>query len=167
MRKFTLAFVAALALATVPAAAFASKPTNPGKSGTHSSTNSSTHSKNPTVTYIVKGVVVTFTAPTSTGVQPTGSITVVVTRVNHRLTKTLKGMTLTFGVSYFTKHPRSGTRIVEHKHQTITNCDRVLIRLRAPRKIDGDPATVLQAAPVKMIVGKRALKNSQNCPTAP
>lgn len=110
MLRKTLA-LAVLALA-IPAVALAAKPT------THTSQSKST--ANPTVTYILKGTLSSYTAATST---TTGSITINVTHSNYHA-RTLVGQSWTFSVSTNTTTNAS----------TINDNTRGIVKFRAAKK---------------------------------
>jgi len=142
MRKYLAACLIALTTVGVPTAAFASKPTHPTHPTTPSvsnatGTNGTTH-LTPTVMYVLRGTLSSYTAATSSAA---GSITIVVKTSNFEQ-KILKGTSLTFVTG-------STTRVVLHKGKPITNGDRAIVKVRAPKKSD---ATALQAKAAFQIV---------------
>ena len=111
MRIHKLAVIAALALASVPAAAFAAHPATPANShanskanatsttGTSSQAQANTHASTAKVMFVLRGTLTAYTAAAGT---TNGSVSITVASSN-RHASTLKGATLTFPVSSSTK----------------------------------------------------------------
>src|SRR5665213_2944467 len=105
MRKFVIATAAALSLAAVPTAAFASKPVHTTHNKvTTTTTDKKTHEptkthRAPVVMYVLRGSLSAYTPATST---INGTVSVTVKRSNDE-PKTLKGLTLVFATDTKTK----------------------------------------------------------------
>lgn len=117
MRKFIAASLVTVTMIGVPTAAFAAKPTHP----THPTTPASVPAK-PTVTYVLRGTLGSYTAATTT---TAGSVTITVKSSNFE-SKVLKGQALTFALN-------SKTTVVLHDHKAIANGDRGIVKVRAPK----------------------------------
>ena len=130
MRRY--AIIAALALAGVPAGAFAAQPSHPAHPATPASTNASTHATttNSTSTnaatpskvmFVLRGTLSKYTAANG----PTnGSITITVKSSNFGSPTVLKGSTLTFVVT-------SKTNVVLHNGKPIVDKDNGIVKVRA------------------------------------
>ncbi|MHB1987898.1 MAG: hypothetical protein ACYCSF_07920 [Acidimicrobiales bacterium] len=116
MRKvwFTC-IVAALAVVAVPATAFAAQGAR----------------KTPTVAYVLRGTLSSYTAATSTS---NGSVSIAVSHANLD-NKTLSGQTMTFSLS-----PK--TKIVLHDGKAVADGNNGIVNVRAPRNAD---ATTIQS----------------------
>ncbi len=129
MRRY--AIIAALALAGVPAGAFAAQPSHPAHPSTPPSTNASTHatttnatSTNATtpskVMFVLRGTLSKYTAANGS---TNGSISITVKSSNFEPTA-LQASTMTFAVS-------SKTNIVLHNGKPIAERDNGIVKVRA------------------------------------
>jgi hypothetical protein len=120
MRRY--AIIAALALAGVPAGAFAAQPSHPAHPATPASTNASTNATTPSkVMFVLRGTLSKYTAANG----PTnGSITITVKSSNFGSPTVLKGSTLTFVVT-------SKTNVVLHNGKPIADKDNGIVKVRA------------------------------------
>ncbi len=101
--------IAAIMLLGTPAAALAAKPSPP---------------KVPTVMYVLHGKLSSYTAAVA-GTSVNGTISITVSASN-RESAILKGQLLTFVVT-----PK--TNVVLHKGNAVTNGDRGIVKIRAPK----------------------------------
>src|SRR6185437_1343211 len=112
MRFHKLAIVAVLALASVPAAAFAAQPSHPATpanshansnanatSTTGASSKANSHASAAKVMFVLRGTLTAYTAAVGS---TNGSVSITVKSSNHE-SSLLKGSTLTFPVSSTTK----------------------------------------------------------------
>jgi hypothetical protein len=150
MRKYWIAFSAALTLAAVPTAAFAANPSHPvhpttpattGVKGATSDIDATHPVVTPTVMYVLRGTLTSYTAASTT---TTGSVSITVKSSNFEQ-KTLKTMTLTFVVN-------SKTNVVLHNDKAFAIGDRGIVKVRAPKKSD---ATTLQTKTAFEVIDQR------------
>jgi hypothetical protein len=126
-------FLTALALVVAPAA-LAAKPITP------KSPNAAP--KAHAVTFVLHGTLSHFTA--ANGATP-GKITILVSAANHH-GAALKGQTLTFALS-------ASSKVVLDSDKQLTDGERGLVKVRAPKKTD---ATVLQTISAAMVIDQGA-----------
>jgi hypothetical protein len=123
----------ALALVAAPAA-LAAKPVTPA----HSNAAPKAHA----VTFVLHGTLSNFVA--ANGATP-GKITVLVSAANHH-GAALKGQTLTFALT-------ADSKVVFDADKQLTDGERGLVKVRAPKKTD---ATVLQTISAAMVIDQGA-----------
>jgi hypothetical protein len=126
-------FLTALALVVAPAA-LAAKPITPK--------NPNAAPKPHAVTFVLHGTLSHFTA--ASGAVP-GTITLLVSKSNHHGVA-LKGQTLTFPLS-------AGSKVVFDADKQITDGERGLVKVRAPKKTD---AATLQTLSAGMVIDQGA-----------
>jgi hypothetical protein len=123
MRSYKIALIIGLALAVVPAGAFAAKPSHPV---TPASTNANTTQGKPAtakVQFVLHGSLSAYTAVNGT---TNGTISILV-KSSNRGPSTLKGTTLTFIVT-------PGTKIVLHQGKAIAPTgDTGIVKFRAAK----------------------------------
>ncbi|MDX6526062.1 MAG: hypothetical protein QOI43_1573 [Gaiellales bacterium] len=126
-------FLTALALVVAPTA-LAAKPITPK--------NPNAAPKAHAVTFVLHGTLSHFTA--ANGATP-GAITILVSKANHH-GAALKGQTLTFALS-------ASSKVVFDSDKQLTDGERGLVKVRAPKKTD---ATVLQTISAGMVIDQGA-----------
>jgi hypothetical protein len=136
-------FLTALALIVAPAA-LAAKPVTPNKPVTANNANGAP--KPHAVTFVLRGTLSHFTA--ANGATP-GTITVLVAAANHH-GAALKGQTLTFALS-------AGSKVVFDADKQITDGERGLVQVRAPKKTD---AATLQTLNARMVIDQSTAQPS-------
>lgn len=160
MRKIFIATAAALSLAAIPTAAFASKPVHPIVSTTvHTThdydgvttTTTKTHKptkthRAPVVMYVLRGSLSAYTAASGT---TNGTVSITVKSSNQE-PKTLKGLTLVFATNAMTKVER-------FDNKAIANGDRGIVKVRATKNLD---AVTLQTETAFQVIGQGVAKNS-------
>jgi hypothetical protein len=133
MRKHQIAIIALLALAGIPAGAFAAQPSHPTTpANTNANTNAhgtiptttTTHGNSATakVLFVLHGRLNAFTAANST---TNGSVSITVNTANFH-GKALKGQTLVFVVT-------SDTNVVQHQGAAIAGGDNGIVKVRAAK----------------------------------
>jgi hypothetical protein len=127
----------ALALAAAPAA-LAAKPVTPA----HPNAPSKAHA----VTFVLHGTLSHFVA--ANGATP-GTVTVLVSAANHH-GAALKGQTLTFALP-------AGSKVVFDADKQITDGERGLVQVRAPKKTD---AATLQTLNPRMVIDQSTAQPS-------
>ena len=139
MRIHKVAIVAAFALAVLPAAALAAKPSHPAtpanshanaSSTTSSSSEANSHANTAKVMFVLRG---TLTAYTAASGSTNGSVSITVKSSNFE-SSSLKGSTLTFAVS-------SSTKIAG----TFKTGDNGIVKVRAAKKTPSSTLTTLTA----------------------
>jgi hypothetical protein len=142
MRAFVIC-LAAVVLA-VPAAAFAAKPPHPAHPAHPAHPTKGAPTKTHAVTYVLKGTLSAYTAVTpANGVNPEvpGSVTITVAHSNHH-GMAFKRQSLTFQLT-------SSTKVVLGHHSTVTDGDRGMVKVRAPKNTD---ATTIQTLAARMVI---------------
>jgi hypothetical protein len=127
----------ALALVAAPAA-LAAKPVTPA----HSNAAPKAHA----VTFVLHGTLSNFVA--ANGATP-GKITVLVSAANHH-GAALKGQTLTFALT-------ADSKVVFDADKQLTDGERGLVKVRAPKKTD---AATLQTLNARMVIDQGAAHSS-------
>jgi len=128
MRLHKIVLVGALAVAGIPAGAFAAQPSHPvtpasTNANAHSTTTSSGKSATAKVQFVLRGSLSAYTAASGAG---NGTITLKVNSSNLD-SKTLKNMTLVFTVT-------SHTKVVLHNGAAIApSGDNGIVKLRLPK----------------------------------
>lgn len=165
MRKFVIATAAALSLAAVPTAAFASKPVHTTDSTTvHTTHNEATTTttekkmpepakthKTPVVMYVLRGPLSAYTPASSTA---NGTVSITVTGSNDE-PKMLKGLTLVFATSTETKVELFGNKAV-------VSGDRGIVKVRATKNLD---LTALQTEMAFQVIDQGVVKTSDSTTT--
>lgn len=166
MRKFVIATAAALSLAAVPTAAFASKPVHTTDSTTvhtthnrvtTTTTDKKTHEptkthRAPVVMYVLRGSLSAYTPATST---TNGTVSITVKGSNDE-PKTLKGLTLVFATD-------TKTKVELFDHKAIVNGDRGIVKVRATKNLD---VTTLQTKMAFQVIDQGVVKNQDSTTTA-
>ena len=123
MRLYKIALIAGLALAGVPAGAFAAKPSHPPTpAGTNATTTPAGKSGTANVQFVLHGSLSAYTAANGA---TNGTVSLMIKGSNHD-SNTLKGMTLVFVVT-------SDTKIVLHDGKAIANGDTGILKVRAAK----------------------------------
>jgi hypothetical protein len=131
MRTFLICL--AVAVFAIPATALAAKPPHPSHPAHPPHPNApAPTTKTHNVTYVLKGSLSTYTGT---------AVTIVVAHSNHH-GKALNGATLTFTLN-------SSTKVVLGHRTTITDKDRGVIKVRAPKNTDA--ATIQTLVPSMVI----------------
>ena len=123
MRLYEIALIAGLALAGVPAGAFAAKPSHPPTpASTNTTASPAGKAGTANVQFVLHGSLSAYTAANGA---TNGTVSLMVKSSNHD-SNTLKGMTLVFIVS-------SDTKIVLHDGKAIGNGDNGILKFRAAK----------------------------------
>jgi len=148
MRKFLLTTAAALSLAVIPTAAFASRPAHPTHNGT-TTTTMNTHKptttrKTPVVMYVLRGSLSAYSAASGT---TNGTVSITVNGSNQE-PKTLRGLTLVFATN-------TKTKVELFDHKTIVDGDRGIVKVRATKNVD---AVTLQTKTAFQVIDQGVAK---------